>query len=171
MYLIWTLVSTADFFVLPDWTHQFWLRILRFTEVKHTDYDYRYFDLKWGSRRVWPISRGCLLLRDTWSCLRICRRSVLSYTRFCNWLLDYDCVLHIVNFAILYYVPLLLRHGTSVFKFISERPAVLSSDCRSLGKGFYTTVTNRPMDTNVLALDTNGILRWIQINVPYGILL
>jgi hypothetical protein len=24
------------------------------------------------------------------------------------------------------------------------------------------TVANRPMDANVLALDTNGILRWIQ---------
>jgi hypothetical protein len=56
-----------------------------------------------GSRRVWPASRGCLRLRDTWSYLRICRRSVLPYTRFCNCLLDYDCVLHIVNFAILYF--------------------------------------------------------------------
>jgi hypothetical protein len=27
----------------------------------------------------------------------------LPYTRFCNCLLDYDFVLHIVNFAILYY--------------------------------------------------------------------
>jgi hypothetical protein len=35
----------------------------------HTEFDYRY--LKWGSRRVWPVSRGCLLLRDTWSYLRI----------------------------------------------------------------------------------------------------
>jgi amino acid permease len=25
-----------------------------------------------GARRVWPVSRGCLLLRGTWSCLRIC---------------------------------------------------------------------------------------------------
>jgi hypothetical protein len=29
-------------------------------------------------------------------------RSVLPYARFCNCLLDYDYVLHIVNFAILY---------------------------------------------------------------------
>jgi hypothetical protein len=43
--------------------------------------------LKWGSRRVWPVSRECLLLRGTWSYLRICRRSVLPYTRFCNCLL------------------------------------------------------------------------------------
>jgi hypothetical protein len=28
--------------------------------------------------------------------------SVLLYTRFCNCLLDYDYVLHIVNFATLY---------------------------------------------------------------------
>jgi hypothetical protein len=55
-----------------------------------------------GARRVWPISRRCLLLRGIWSYLRICRRSVLPYTRFCNCLLDYDCVLHIVNFSILY---------------------------------------------------------------------
>jgi hypothetical protein len=27
----------------------------------------------------------------------------------------------------------------------------------------YTTGAKRPMDTNVLALDTNGILRWIQM--------
>jgi ribosomal protein L37AE/L43A len=53
--------------------------------------------------RVWPVSRGCLPLRGTWSYLGICRRSVLPYTRFCNCLLDYDCVLHIVNFAILYF--------------------------------------------------------------------
>jgi hypothetical protein len=52
--------------------------------------------------RVWLVSRGCLPLLGTWSYLRICRRSVLPYTRFCNCLLDYDFVLHIVNFAILY---------------------------------------------------------------------
>jgi hypothetical protein len=51
---------------------------------------------------VWPVSRGCLLLLGTWSYLRICRRSVLPYTRFCNCLLDYGYVLHIVNFTILY---------------------------------------------------------------------
>jgi hypothetical protein len=44
-------------------------------------------NLKSGSRRVWPVSRGCSLLRGTWSYLRICRRSVLPYTRFCNCLL------------------------------------------------------------------------------------
>jgi hypothetical protein len=39
------------------------------------------------ARRVWPVSRGCLHLRGTWSYHRICRRSVLPYTRFCNCLL------------------------------------------------------------------------------------
>jgi hypothetical protein len=50
----------------------------------------------------WYNSRGWSLLRDTWSYLGICQRSVLPYTWFCYCLLDYDCVLHIVNFAILY---------------------------------------------------------------------
>ena len=50
----------------------------------------------------WPVSRGCLLFLGTWPCLRICRRSVLPYIRFCNCLLDYGYVLHIVNFVILY---------------------------------------------------------------------
>jgi hypothetical protein len=54
-----------------------------------------------GARWVWPVIRGCLLLRGTWSYLRISRRSVLPYTRFSNCLLDYDYVLLIVNFAIL----------------------------------------------------------------------
>jgi hypothetical protein len=54
-----------------------------------------------GARRMWPVFKGCLLLRGTWSYLRICRGSVLPYTRFCNCLLHYDYmyVLHIVNFA------------------------------------------------------------------------
>jgi hypothetical protein len=62
-----------------------------------------------GARRVWPVSRGCLLLRGTWSYLRICRRSVLPYTRFCNCFLDYDYVWHIANFAILYYFRVVLN--------------------------------------------------------------
>jgi hypothetical protein len=38
-----------------------------------------------------------------------------------------------------FYVPHLLRHGTSVFKVISERPLILTSECRALGKGAITT--------------------------------
>jgi hypothetical protein len=74
-----------------------------------------------GSRRVWPVSREQFLLRDIWSCLRICWRSVLPYTRFCNCLLDYDCVLHIVNFAILYLECRLGHYGTNCSK-ICEYP-------------------------------------------------
>jgi hypothetical protein len=55
-----------------------------------------------GKRRVWPVSRGCLLLRGTWSYLCIFRRSVLPYSRFCNCLLDYGYILHIANFSVLY---------------------------------------------------------------------
>jgi hypothetical protein len=36
----------------------------------------------------------------------------LPYTRFCNCLLDYDCVLHIVNFSILYFSSEGLFHAT-----------------------------------------------------------
>jgi hypothetical protein len=58
---------------------------------------YRFLKCILTSMHIW-----CLLLLGTWSYLRICRRSVLPYTRFCNCLLDYGYVLHIVNFAILY---------------------------------------------------------------------
>jgi hypothetical protein len=55
-----------------------------------------------GARWLWPVSIGCLLFRGTRSYLRICRGPVLPYTRFCICLLDYDYVLHIDNFVILY---------------------------------------------------------------------
>jgi hypothetical protein len=77
-----------------------------------------------GARWVWPVSRGCLLILSTWSYLRICRRSMLPYTRFCNCLLDYDYVLHIVNFAILYFlslcsnIPLSSADGVYISHFI-----------------------------------------------------
>jgi hypothetical protein len=40
-------------------------------------------------------------------------------------------------------VPHLLRHWTSVFKVISERPVILTSECRVLGEGAITTYFNR----------------------------
>jgi hypothetical protein len=40
-------------------------------------------------------------------------------------------------------VPHLLRHRTSVFKVISERPAILTSECRALGEGAITTYFKR----------------------------
>jgi hypothetical protein len=52
-----------------------------------------------GARRMWPVSKGCLLLRGTWSYLCICRVSVLPYVQFYIYFLKYD---YIVNFANLY---------------------------------------------------------------------
>jgi hypothetical protein len=36
-------------------------------------------------------------------------------------------------------MPHLLRHGTSVFKVISERPVILIPECRALGEGAIAT--------------------------------
>jgi hypothetical protein len=47
-------------------------------------------------------------------------------------------------------VPHLLRHGTSVFKDISERRVILPSECRALGEGAITTYFKR------LRFDTAG---------------
>ena len=40
-------------------------------------------------------------------------------------------------------MPYLLRHGTSVFKVISERPVILSPECRALGEEAITTYFKR----------------------------
>jgi hypothetical protein len=40
-------------------------------------------------------------------------------------------------------VPHLLRHGTSVFKVISERPVLLPSECRALDEGAITSYFKR----------------------------
>jgi hypothetical protein len=40
-------------------------------------------------------------------------------------------------------VPHLLRHGTSVFKVISEKPVILPSECRAVGEGAITTYFKR----------------------------
>jgi hypothetical protein len=42
-----------------------------------------------------------------------------------------------------FYVPHPLRHGTSVFKVISERPVFLTSEFRALGEGAITTYFKR----------------------------
>jgi hypothetical protein len=68
---------------------------------------------------VWPVSRGCLLLLRTWSYLRICRTSVLPYTRFCNCLLNYSYVLHIVNFIL--YINQTMCNCTNKFKHALTR--------------------------------------------------
>jgi hypothetical protein len=40
-------------------------------------------------------------------------------------------------------MPHLLRHRTSVFKVISERPVILTSECRALGEGAIATYFKR----------------------------
>jgi hypothetical protein len=37
----------------------------------------------------------------------------------------------------------LLRHGTSIFNVISERPMILTSKCRAFGEGGITTYFKR----------------------------
>jgi hypothetical protein len=49
------------------------------------------------------ISRKSLLIRRPGSYICICWRYMLPYTRFCNCPLDYHYMLHIINFAILYW--------------------------------------------------------------------
>jgi hypothetical protein len=40
-------------------------------------------------------------------------------------------------------MPYLLRHGTSVFKVISERLVILTSECRALDEGAISTYFKR----------------------------
>jgi hypothetical protein len=47
------------------------------------------------------------------------------------------------SFTGFFYVPHLLRHGTSVLKVISERPVILPSECFALGEGAITTYFKR----------------------------
>jgi hypothetical protein len=65
---------------------------------------------------MWPVSRGCLLLRGTWSYLRICRGSVLLYTRFCN------CLLIMITFYTLL---------TSLFCIVKQQQLTLLHKCRA----------------------------------------
>jgi hypothetical protein len=74
----WTLILTADFsvyltmrtdfdsglFHVPNFGHWFWLLN---------------FSIEWATRRMWPVSRGCLLLLGTWSHLWYFRGSVLAH--------------------------------------------------------------------------------------------
>jgi hypothetical protein len=62
-------------FVRLSFLYWLWRRVIPYT----------WFRLG-AALRLWPVSRGCLLLRGTWSYLSIFRRSVLPYTRFCNCL-------------------------------------------------------------------------------------
>jgi hypothetical protein len=43
-------------------------------------------------------------------------------------------------------VPHLLRHGTSIFRVISERPVILPSECRAVGEAITTYFKRRRFD-------------------------
>ena len=64
-----------------------------------------------GSRRVWPVGGGCLLLHGTWSYLRFVGGPCSPTLDFVYVFLDYDHVWHNVNFAFLYasFVGLLVK--------------------------------------------------------------
>jgi hypothetical protein len=56
------------------------------------------------------IKKILFKINGTWSYIRTFWKSVMPYTRFCVCPLDYDYVLHIVNFAILYlYISFLFK--------------------------------------------------------------
>jgi hypothetical protein len=88
--------------------------------------------LFWVARAIFQLSGDCHHYRR-----RGCKfRPMLSAYGFKQW-----------GF---FYVPHLLRHWTSVFKVISERPVILPSECRALGEGAITTYSKR------LRFDTVG---------------
>jgi hypothetical protein len=69
----WTLILIANFFRSPDLMHWFWQWFVPFTLSGHTDFDYWFLRLKWGSRRVLFVNRRILLALGT--------RSHLWYVR------------------------------------------------------------------------------------------
>jgi hypothetical protein len=77
--ICWMICFT--FFVRLSFPYLLWWRVIPYPI---------YLILTKGSRRVWPVSRGCLLLHGTGSYLRICRRSELPCTG------DFLCVLWIM---------------------------------------------------------------------------
>jgi hypothetical protein len=83
--------------------------------------------LFWVARAIFQLSGDCHHYR--WQGCKF--RPMLSAYGFQQW-----------GF---FYVSHLLRHGTSVFKVIhvSERSAILPSECRALGEGAITTYFKR----------------------------
>jgi hypothetical protein len=82
-----------------------------------------YLIWRWGSRRVWPVSSGCLLLHGTWSYLRICRGPycpTLDFV-FAFWIMITFDTLLISLFCIYYleyfrYDITYISHATTVTK-------------------------------------------------------
>jgi hypothetical protein len=67
-----------------------------------------------------------------------------------------------------FYVQHLLRHGTPVFKVISESPVILTFEFRALGEGAITTYFKRLRLTVTWDLGFSGL---IQGNTPFNRLL
>jgi hypothetical protein len=109
MYLIWTLVLTADFSASCDWTRSdfdcgLFCSPNLDTLILTTDI---YFNiLNWGSRRVWSVSRGCLLLLGTWIHLMYAQGSVLAHLFL--WLVIPSCVPRLITLWYLsHFIPAL----------------------------------------------------------------
>jgi hypothetical protein len=81
--------------------------------------------LFWVARAIFQLSRDCHHYR--WQGCKF--RPMLSTYGFYQW-----------GF---FYVPHLLRHGTSDLKIISERPVIPTSECRALGEEAITTYLKR----------------------------
>jgi hypothetical protein len=81
--------------------------------------------LFWVARKIFELSGDCHHCR-----VQGCKfRPMFSTYSFLQW--------------VFFYVPHLLRNGTSVFKVISERPVILTSECHALGEVAITTYFKR----------------------------
>jgi hypothetical protein len=102
-------------FVRLSFSYRLWRRAIPYIT---------YLILTMGTRWVWPVSRGCILLQGTRSYHHICQESVLPCSLFCICSLGFDYVYQIVNFVILYFVlrswPLKTKsfHERSIFPIL-----------------------------------------------------
>jgi hypothetical protein len=81
----------------------------------NTSYNSAFMIMKLGSRRVWSINRGCLLLLGTWSHLRYIRGSVLAHLFL--WFVFPTCILRLITLWYLsHFINLCLICFISIFK-------------------------------------------------------
>jgi hypothetical protein len=76
-YLTWVLILTADFSVYLTGRTDFDCELFCLPNLD-TSFHLWSLRLKLGSRRVWPVDRGCLLLPGTWSHLLYVRGSLFA---------------------------------------------------------------------------------------------
>jgi hypothetical protein len=104
---------------------------------------------------VWPVSRGCSLLRGTWSYLRICRRSVLPYTRFCNCLSITITFCTLLNSLFLYHCN---GHRTCKTLMSNKTAEIyVASTCRSFVY-FYSKMWNLYFKFQYLNVDYTNVV-------------